>query len=100
MPITYLGKCGGLMQKPKILVVEDERDVSKVISINLELEGMEVTEAHDGPTALALIEESKPDCVVLDVMLPKISGWDILKFIKNLSLIHISEPTRLGMISY
>jgi signal transduction histidine kinase len=71
------------MQKPKILVVEDERDVSKVISINLELEGMEVTEAHDGPTALALIEESKPDCVVLDVMLPKISGWDILKFIKN-----------------
>jgi signal transduction histidine kinase len=71
------------MQKPRILVVEDERDVSKVISINLELEGMDVTEAHDGPSAITHIEASKPDCVVLDVMLPKISGWDILKFIKN-----------------
>jgi signal transduction histidine kinase len=69
--------------KPKILVVEDERDVSKVISINLKLEGMDVVEAHDGPSALSLIEASMPDCVVLDVMLPKISGWDILKYIKS-----------------
>ena len=71
------------MQKPRILVVEDERDVSKVISINLQLEGMEVTEVHDGPTAISSIEEAIPDCVVLDVMLPKISGWDILKHIKS-----------------
>lgn len=71
------------MGKPKILVVEDERDVAKVISINLKLEGMDVTEAYDGPGALASIDESKPDCVVLDIMLPKISGWDILKRIKS-----------------
>lgn len=83
LPIIILGEPGGSMSKPRILVVEDERDVSKVISINLELEGMEVTEAYDGPTALAFIEESRPDCVVLDVMLPKISGWDILKFLKS-----------------
>jgi signal transduction histidine kinase len=70
------------MQKPRILVVEDERDVSKVISINLQLEGMEVTEVHDGPSALSELEAWSPDCVVLDVMLPKISGWEILKFIK------------------
>jgi signal transduction histidine kinase len=70
------------MDKPQILVVEDERDVSKVISINLKLEGMDVDVAYDGPTALEKIEESKPDCVVLDVMLPQISGWDILKYIK------------------
>lgn len=70
------------MRKPKILVVEDERDVSKVISINLQLEGMEVTEAHDGPSALDCIAADDYDCVVLDVMLPKISGWDILKSIK------------------
>lgn len=70
------------MDKPKILVVEDERDVSKVISINLKIEGMEVIVAYDGPTALEKIKECKYDCVVLDVMLPQISGWDILKFIK------------------
>jgi signal transduction histidine kinase len=74
---------GGLMDKPKILVVEDERDVAKVISINLQLEGMDVTECHDGPSAIVKIEEEVPDCVVLDVMLPKISGWDILKYIKS-----------------
>jgi len=71
------------MDRPRILVVEDERDVAKVISINLKLEGMEVLEAHDGPSALELIEKEKPDCVVLDIMLPKISGWDILKHIKS-----------------
>jgi len=71
------------VDKPKILVVEDEKDVAKVISINLKLEGMEAVEAHDGPAALEMIEEFKPDCVVLDIMLPKISGWDILKFLKS-----------------
>lgn len=71
------------MQKPKILVVEDERDVSKVISVNLKLEGMDVVEAYDGPSALEMIEKEKPDCVVLDIMLPKVSGWDILEEIKS-----------------
>lgn len=71
------------MDKPRILVVEDERDVAKVISINLKLEGMDVVEVHDGPSALENIERYKPDCVVLDIMLPKVSGWDILKFIKS-----------------
>lgn len=71
------------MRKPSILVVEDERDVAKVISINLQLEDMEVTEAHDGPTALELIGSNTYDCVVLDVMLPRVSGWDILKSIKG-----------------
>lgn len=70
------------MDKPKILVVEDEKDVSKVISINLRLEGMDAVEVHDGPAALEKIDELKPDCVVLDIMLPRISGWDILKFLK------------------
>lgn len=71
------------MDRPKILVVEDEKDVSKVISINLRLEGMDAVEVHDGPAALEKIQELNPDCVVLDIMLPKISGWDILKFIKS-----------------
>ena len=71
------------MDRPKILVVEDERDVAKVISINLRLEGMDVVEVHDGPSALARIEDERPDCVVLDIMLPRISGWDILKYIKS-----------------
>ncbi|MDD5749034.1 MAG: response regulator, partial [Actinomycetota bacterium] len=55
----------------------------RVISINLKLEGMDVVEAHDGATALEKIEQEKPDCVVLDIMLPKVSGWEIIKQIKS-----------------
>ncbi len=71
------------MDKPKILVVEDEKDVAKVISINLKLEGMDVIEAHDGAEAIRVLNVERPDCVLLDVMLPKISGWDVLKYIKS-----------------
>lgn len=71
------------MDAPKILVVEDEKDVAKVISINLKLEGMDVLVAYDGPGALSFLDHNTPDCVVLDIMLPKISGWDILKHIKS-----------------
>lgn len=71
------------MDKPKILVVEDEKDVAKVIAINLKLEGMDVIEAHDGAEAIRVLNEERPDCVLLDVMLPKISGWDVLKYIKS-----------------
>lgn len=71
------------MEKPKILVVEDERDVAKVISINLKLAGMEVAEAYDGSEALERIDQMKPDCIVLDIMLPKVSGWEILRSLKS-----------------
>ncbi len=74
---------GGPMEKPKILVVEDEKDVAKVIAINLKLEGMDVIEAYDGAEAIRILGEERPDCVLLDIMLPKISGWDVLKYIKS-----------------
>lgn len=67
------------MRKPKILVVEDEKDVARIISINLQLENMEVVQVHDGKDALPAIRSEMPDCVVLDIMLPHISGWQILK---------------------
>ena len=71
------------MSRPRILVIEDERDVAKVIAVNLKLEGMDVVEVYDGPSALEKIREIIPDCIVLDVMLPKMSGWEILNFIKS-----------------
>src|SRR5450756_834873 len=71
------------MSNPKVVVVEDEEDISKVISINLKMAGMDAVEVHDGPSALAKIEQAKPDCIVIDVMLPEVSGWDILKYIKS-----------------
>ncbi len=71
------------MNKLRVLIVDDEKDVSRVMAINLQLEGLDVIEIHDGLSAIDSVEEFKPDCIVLDVMLPKVNGWDVLKFIKN-----------------
>ncbi|MBN2169233.1 MAG: response regulator [Actinobacteria bacterium] len=71
------------MDKPRILVVEDDREVLKIIALNLELEGMFVMKASDGESAIELLEKEVPDCVVLDIMLPKISGWDVLDFVNS-----------------
>lgn len=71
------------MNKPRVLVVEDEEDMSKVISINLKMEGMDAVQVHDDPSALARIEQVQPDCIVIDVMLAEVSGWDVLKYIKS-----------------
>ncbi|MDQ3815069.1 MAG: response regulator transcription factor [Armatimonadota bacterium] len=61
----------------KILVVDDERMLVETIAYNLEKEGFEVVTAFDGESALAQAREAKPQLVVLDLMLPKISGWEV-----------------------
>jgi signal transduction histidine kinase/CheY-like chemotaxis protein len=71
------------MSKPRILVVEDEEDMSKVITINLRMEGMDTFEVRNVPSALARIEQAKPDCIVIDVMFQEDSGWDVLKRVKS-----------------
>ncbi|MGB5285090.1 MAG: response regulator, partial [Polyangiales bacterium] len=58
----------------RILVVEDEIDLAELVAFNLRGAGHDVTVAHDGSTALAEIQRGQPDLLVLDVMLPDISG--------------------------
>ncbi len=66
----------------KILVVEDEIDISEVIAFNLAREGFEVLKAYNGVTALQLVNSEKPDLILLDLMLPDMSGFDICKVVK------------------
>jgi len=62
-----------------ILIVDDEPSVRDLIRDTLELEDHEVVEAVDGPSALEVLSAEKlPDCVVLDIMMPGISGLDVL----------------------
>jgi len=63
----------------KILVVDDERHIVRLIQINLERVGYQVVTAFDGPEALKKVESEKPDLVVLDVMMPKMDGFEVLK---------------------
>ena len=67
----------------KILVVDDEPDVLLLCRVNLEFEGYDVIEAHDGEEALQEISLHEPDLVLLDVMMPGMDGWQVLKTIKS-----------------
>jgi DNA-binding response OmpR family regulator len=68
----------------KILVVEDEQMLAKIIGMKLEEEEYEVTHAYDGEEAYnLLIQPEVPDLVLLDVLLPKMSGFDVLEKLKT-----------------
>jgi len=67
----------------RILVVEDEADLADLVAFNLREEGHEVTIARDGNTALAEIQRGQPDLVVLDVMLPDISGIEVCRRLRR-----------------
>lgn len=68
--------------KKRILVVEDEPDLRQLLSIRLEINGFETIGAEDGEAALALVRSEKPDLVLLDLMIPKISGFEVCRMIK------------------
>jgi DNA-binding response OmpR family regulator len=71
-----------LATKEKILVVEDEKDISQLIRHTLSKEQFRVTCAGDGETGLRLARESKPDLIILDIMLPKLGGLDLLRALR------------------
>ena len=68
--------------RPVVLVVDDAEDVVVLCRGNLEFEGYEVIEAADGEDAMVKVREHRPDAVLLDVMLPRLDGWQVLAAIK------------------
>jgi len=69
--------------KRKILAIDDNEDIRDLLAFILEKEGYSVTTAGDGVTGLSLIKEMRPDAVLLDVMMPEFSGFDVLDAIRN-----------------
>jgi DNA-binding response OmpR family regulator len=69
--------------KKKILLVEDDEALSGVYQSRLELEGFDVHEVNNGEVALSAALEYKPDLILLDAMMPKISGFDVLDILRN-----------------
>ena len=67
----------------KILLVEDDTTLAEVYRSRLEIEGFDTKEVNNGEEALSAIQEYKPDLVLLDAMMPKISGFDVLDIIRN-----------------
>ena len=66
-----------------VLIVEDERAIVEILKFNLKREGYETLEALDGETGLLLAQTKDPDLILLDVMLPKMSGFDICKTLRG-----------------
>ena len=66
-----------------ILVVDDNTDNVEILRAFLESRGFTVAEARDGRTALARLEEVRPDLVLLDVMMPGMDGWEVCRVIKQ-----------------
>jgi len=83
----------------KILVVDDEPNVIRSLTFVLEKEGYDVSSATNGEGAMAKIQESKPNLMLLDVMMPKKNGYEVCKEVKSnpsLSDIHIIMLTAKG----
>jgi two-component system phosphate regulon response regulator PhoB len=70
-------------QTPTILVADDEADVRDLVSYRLTRSGYEVIAARDGEQALRLAEEEQPDLAVLDVMMPKLDGYEVTSRLRS-----------------
>jgi DNA-binding response OmpR family regulator len=71
------------MATKKILIVEDEKKIVDIIKAYMEKEGYHVIVAYDGKAALDLAQSHSPDLIILDLMLPEISGWDVCRALRK-----------------
>ncbi|MGM0574476.1 MAG: response regulator transcription factor [Myxococcota bacterium] len=71
------------MPKKRIVYVDDDLELTELVRGTLEEEGYEVVVAHDGEEGLGAVLTEQPDAVILDVMMPKLNGWEILKYLRE-----------------
>ena len=69
----------------KILVADDDLNICELLRLYLEKEGFEVVMAHDGEEAVAKFESEKPSLILLDIMMPKLDGWQVCRQIRQKS---------------
>jgi CheY-like chemotaxis protein len=82
-----------MMQKPRVLIVEDNGDLRELYSFVLARAGMEVRQADDGQQALALLRRDPPDLLVTDVMMPRLTGVELVERVRA-----DAEPPSLPMV--
>ena len=69
--------------KKKILIIDDEKEMVQLETLRLEAYGYDVAVAYDGEVGLAMARSQEPDLVILDIMLPKISGYELCRLLKK-----------------
>ncbi len=86
----------GQYKNRRILVVDDEERMVRFIRMNLEHDGFQVIEAYRGNIAIQRIRDAIPDLILLDVMLPDIDGFEVLKMIREISTVPVIMLTAKG----
>ena len=84
------------MDKVKILIVDDDRNICELLRLYLEKEGYETTLAYDGQQALEVFADAKPNLVRLDVMMPRMDGWETCRRIRALGNVPVIMLTAKG----
>jgi excisionase family DNA binding protein len=77
------GPGGATKTGPMILLVDDDERVRELVRVNLEFEGYVVREAGSAEAGLAAIEDARPDLILLDVMMPQVDGWEMLRRVQE-----------------
>lgn len=77
------------MDKPRVLVVDDEPQMVGIVAYALETQGFDVLTAYDGQQALDKIKAARPDLLVLDVMLPKVDGFEVCRRVRESTTIPV-----------
>jgi len=72
-----------MIAKRKILVVDDEKELVKLVTFNLSIAGYNVLSAKNGIEALEISEQENPDLIILDIMLPRIDGWEVCRRLRQ-----------------
>ena len=73
----------GPSEGPLVLIVDDDEQVREYVRVNLEAEGYDVREAGNAEEGLRAVEEARPDLVLLDVMMPQVDGWEMLRQVQE-----------------
>ncbi len=80
----------------RVLVIEDDPNTANLVALYLEREGFSALQANDGATGLGLAEKHRPDLVVLDIMLPKMDGWEVCRRLRKTSEVPVIMLTARG----
>jgi len=77
------GPGGSTQQGPVVLIVDDDERVREYVRVNLEMEGYAVREAGNAEEGLGVLEDVSPDLILLDVMMPEVDGWEMLRRVQE-----------------
>jgi excisionase family DNA binding protein len=81
---AFLERSGpGTVSEPVVLIVDDDERLREYVRVNLETEGYDVREAANAREGLRVLEEATPDLVLLDVMMPEVDGWEMLRRVQE-----------------